>query len=98
MLLVWAAGLTILAGLFAMTDSALSRVSPARATEIAREGARGAGALQAGAAWRGHHLHRRLLLGVGLRIGAPPAGAGGPRRAAGAGLLAAAGAGRSLPR
>jgi len=62
MLLVWAAGLTILAGLFAMTDSALSRVSPARAAEMAREGVRGAGALQAVAADVVRHLNLLLLL------------------------------------
>src|SRR5436309_14275093 len=62
MLLVWAAGLTILAGLFAMTDSALSRVSQARAAEMAREGVRGAGALQAVAADVVRHLNLLLLL------------------------------------
>ncbi|OLB80728.1 MAG: hypothetical protein AUI14_05605 [Actinobacteria bacterium 13_2_20CM_2_71_6] len=62
MLLLWAAGLTVLAGLFAMTDSALSRVSPARATEMAREGVRGAGALQAVAADVVRHLNLLLLL------------------------------------
>ena len=34
-LLLVAAGLVVLAGLFAMTDSALSRISPARAGEMA---------------------------------------------------------------
>ena len=62
MLLVWAAGLTILAGLFAMTDSALSRVSQARAAEMAREGVRGAGALQAVATDVVRHLNLLLLL------------------------------------
>ncbi len=60
--LVLAAGLTVLAGLFAMTDSALSRVSAARAAEMAREGVRGAGALQAVAADVARHLNLLLLL------------------------------------
>jgi CBS domain containing-hemolysin-like protein len=62
MLLVYAAGLTVLAGLFAMTDAALSRVSPARAAEMAREGVRGAGALQAVASDVVRHLNLLLLL------------------------------------
>jgi len=62
MLLVWAAGLTVLAGLFAMTDSALSRVSAARALEMAREGVRGAGALHAAASDVARHLNLLLLL------------------------------------
>ncbi len=60
--LVLAAGLTVLAGLFAMTDSALSRVSAARAAEMAREGVRGAGALHAVAADVARHLNLLLLL------------------------------------
>src|SRR5438067_13822467 len=62
MLLVWAAALTVLAGLFAMTDSALSRVSAARALEMSREGVRGAGALHAVAADLARHLNLLLLL------------------------------------
>ncbi len=62
MLLVWAVGLTVLAGLFAMTDSALSRVSAARAAEMAREGVRGARPLQAAAADVVRHLNLLLLL------------------------------------
>ena len=62
MLLVWAAGLTVLAGLFAMTDSALSRVSAARALEMAREEVRGAGALHAAASDVARHLNLLLLL------------------------------------
>ncbi len=62
MLLIWAAGLTFLAGLFAMTDSALSRVSTARAAEMAREGVRGAGALQAVSTDVARYLNLLLLL------------------------------------
>src|SRR5436190_3096980 len=62
MLLVWAAALTVLAGLFAMTDSALSRVSAARALEMSREGVRGAGALHAVASDVARHLNLLLLL------------------------------------
>jgi CBS domain containing-hemolysin-like protein len=45
-LILAAAGLVVLAGLFAMSDSAVSSVSPARAAELAREKVRGAKALQ----------------------------------------------------
>jgi CBS domain containing-hemolysin-like protein len=45
-LLVTAAGLVVLAGLFAMSDAAVASVSPARAAELARERARGSRALQ----------------------------------------------------
>jgi CBS domain containing-hemolysin-like protein len=44
-LIVSAAGLVVLAGFFAMSDSAISSVSPARAAELARERMRGARAL-----------------------------------------------------
>jgi CBS domain containing-hemolysin-like protein len=44
-LIVSAAGLVVLAGFFAMSDSAISSVSPARAAEMARERMRGARAL-----------------------------------------------------
>ena len=70
MLLVWAAGLTVLAGLFAMTDSALSRVSAARALEMAREGVRGAGALHAAASDVARHLNLLLLLRLACELGA----------------------------
>ena len=70
MLLVWAAGLTFLAGLFAMTDSALSRVSQARAAEMAREGVRGAGALQAVATDVVRHLNLLLLLRLACELSA----------------------------
>src|SRR2546423_6455407 len=96
MLLVWAAGLTILAGLFAMTDSALSRVSPARATEMAREGVRGAGALQAVAADVGRHLNPLLPLRPACELGATTLGAGVTLREWGGGWLARAGTAGSV--
>jgi CBS domain containing-hemolysin-like protein len=61
-LLLAAAGLVILAGFFAMTDAALGAVSPARAAELAREGVRGAGTLQAVASDVVRHLNLLLLL------------------------------------
>ena len=61
-LIAVAAGLVVLAGLFAMTDSALSVVSPARAAELARDKVRGAKALQAVASDVGRHLNLLLLL------------------------------------
>jgi CBS domain containing-hemolysin-like protein len=61
-LLVIAAGLVVLAGLFAMTDAAIAAVSSARAAELAREGVRGARALQAVAADAVRHINLLLLL------------------------------------
>jgi CBS domain containing-hemolysin-like protein len=61
-LLVSAAGLVVLAGLFAMSDAALGAVSPARAAELAREGVRGARTLQAVAADAPRHINLLLLL------------------------------------
>ena len=61
-LLVSAAGLVVLAGLFAMTDAALNAVSPARAAELARERVRGARALRAVAADAPRHINLLLLL------------------------------------
>ena len=61
-LLVSAAGLVVLAGLIAMTEAALAAVSPARAAELAREGARGARTLQAVAGDVVRHLNLLLLL------------------------------------
>ncbi|GAB4053822.1 hemolysin family protein [Catellatospora paridis] len=61
--LLWsAAGLVVLAGLFAMTESALAVISPARAAELNREGLRGAAALQAVAADAVRHINLLLLL------------------------------------
>lgn len=61
-LLVFAAGLVVLAGLIAMTEAALAAVSPARAAELARDGARGARTLQAVAGDVVRHLNLLLLL------------------------------------
>ncbi|WP_204033166.1 hemolysin family protein [Micromonospora qiuiae] len=61
-LLVFAAGLVVLAGLIAMTEAALAAVSPARAAELARDGARGARALQVVAGDVVRHLNLLLLL------------------------------------
>jgi CBS domain containing-hemolysin-like protein len=61
-LLLWAAGLVVLAGLVAMTDAALAAVSPARAAELAREGVRNAAALHAVARDVVRHLNLLLLL------------------------------------
>jgi CBS domain containing-hemolysin-like protein len=61
-LLFIAAGLVVLAGVFAMSDAALGAVSPARAAELAREGVRGARTLQAVASDVVRHLNLLLLL------------------------------------
>ncbi|MFC0099123.1 hemolysin family protein [Micromonospora marina] len=61
-LLVFAAGLVVLAGLIAMTEAALAAVSPARAAELTRDGARGGRALQAVAGDVVRHLNLLLLL------------------------------------
>jgi CBS domain containing-hemolysin-like protein len=61
-LLLVAAGLIVLAGVFAMTDAALGAVSPARAAELAREGVRGARELQIVASDVVRHLNLLLLL------------------------------------
>jgi CBS domain containing-hemolysin-like protein len=61
-LLTTAAGLVVLAGLFAMTDAALNVVSPARAHELAREGRPGAGALETIAADPARYINLLLLL------------------------------------
>ncbi|WP_370518258.1 hemolysin family protein [Micromonospora sp. AMSO31t] len=61
-LLAVAAGLVVLAGLIAMTEAALAAVSPARAAELARDGARGARTLQAVAGDVVRHLNLLLLL------------------------------------
>ncbi|MER7165265.1 hemolysin family protein [Micromonospora sp. NPDC000207] len=57
-----AAGLVVLAGLIAMTEAALSAVSPARAAELARDGSRGARTLQVVAGDVVRHLNLLLLL------------------------------------
>jgi magnesium and cobalt exporter, CNNM family len=69
-LLLVAAGLVVLAGLFAMSDAALSRISPARAGEMAKEGVRGGRALQAVAADVVRHLNLLLLLRLACELSA----------------------------
>ncbi|MBO4142058.1 HlyC/CorC family transporter [Micromonospora tulbaghiae] len=61
-LLFFAAGLVVLAGLIAMTEAALAAVSPARAAELTRDGARGGRALQVVAGDVVRHLNLLLLL------------------------------------
>ncbi|MFG1609353.1 hemolysin family protein [Actinoplanes sp. NPDC049265] len=61
-LLIYAVVLVFLAGLASMTDAALATVSPARASEMAREGQRGAAALAAVAGDVVRHLNLLLLL------------------------------------
>lgn len=61
-LIVFAAGLVVLAGVIAMTEAALAAVSPARAAELARDGVRGARTLQVVAADVVRHLNLLLLL------------------------------------
>jgi CBS domain containing-hemolysin-like protein len=61
-LIIFAAGLVILAGLFAMVDAAVASVSPARAAEFTREGVRGARALQKIAADPPRYTNLLLLL------------------------------------
>jgi CBS domain containing-hemolysin-like protein len=61
-LLFFAAGLVVLAGIWAMTDAALAAVSPARAAELARDRVRGARALQIVASDVVRHLNLLLLL------------------------------------
>ncbi|HEX2417933.1 MAG TPA: hemolysin family protein [Micromonosporaceae bacterium] len=56
-----AVGLVVLAGVFAMTEAALSQVSPARAAELAREGSRRARALHVVATDAPRHLNLLLL-------------------------------------
>ncbi|GAB3986020.1 hemolysin family protein [Plantactinospora veratri] len=61
-LLFFAAGLVVLAGIFAMADAALGAVSPAQAGELARDGVRGARTLQVVAADAVRHINLLLLL------------------------------------
>jgi magnesium and cobalt exporter, CNNM family len=61
-LLLSAAGLVGLAGVFAMTDAALGAVSVARARALARDGVWGAAALETVAADRPRYLNLLLLL------------------------------------
>jgi CBS domain containing-hemolysin-like protein len=68
--LIIAAALVVLAGLFAMTDAALSHVSRARAGEMAREGVRGAKTLRAVLDDIPRHLNLLLLLRLGCELAA----------------------------
>ncbi|ROT27144.1 HlyC/CorC family transporter [Micromonospora sp. HM5-17] len=61
-LLLVAAALVVLAGIFAMADAALGAVSPAQAGELARDGVRGARTLQIVAADAVRHINLLLLL------------------------------------
>src|SRR6185436_13768999 len=61
-LLLTAAGLVVLAGFFAISDSAVSTVSRARAAELARDKVRGARALEAIAADAPRYTNLLLLL------------------------------------
>jgi CBS domain containing-hemolysin-like protein len=61
-LILSAAGLVVLAGFFAASDSAISTVSPARAAELAREKVRGARALQQIASDAPRYTNLLLLL------------------------------------
>jgi len=61
-LLLTAAGLVVLAGFFAMSDSAVSTVSRARAAELTRDKVRGARALEAIAADAPRYTNLLLLL------------------------------------
>ena len=67
-LLLWAAGLVVLAGGVAMADAAIGTVSPARAGALAQEGVWGAGALQAVAADRPRHINLLLLLRLACEL------------------------------
>jgi CBS domain containing-hemolysin-like protein len=69
-LLLVAAALVVLGGLFAMTDAALYSVSVARSGELAREGLRGAKALQMVASDVVRHLNLLLLLRTLCELGA----------------------------
>jgi CBS domain containing-hemolysin-like protein len=69
-LLLIAAGLVVLAGLFAMSDAALSQVSPARAAELARDGVRGAATLRAVAADKPRHINLLILLRLACELSA----------------------------
>ena len=63
-----AAALVVLAGLAAMTDAALSRVSPARAAELVRDNARGAVSLQHIVADLPRYVNLLLLLRLACEL------------------------------
>ncbi len=60
--------LVLLAGVFAMTDAALTRISPTRAAELVREHKRGAKALVAVARSLPHHVSLLLLLRIACEL------------------------------
>ncbi|WP_051366847.1 hemolysin family protein [Hamadaea tsunoensis] len=67
--LLWtAAALVVVAGFIAMTEAALSAVSPARAGEMAKEGERGAATLQVLATDVVRHLNLLLLLRMACEL------------------------------
>jgi CBS domain containing-hemolysin-like protein len=68
--LLVAAGLVFVAGLFAMTEAAVGAASRARAAELARDGVRGARALQAVAADAPRYVNLLLLLRLGCEMAA----------------------------
>src|SRR5882757_6432588 len=75
-LVALAVGLVVFAGLFAMTDAALSAVSPARVTEMEREGVRGARVLYALVGDRrefARHVSLLLLLRLACELSATTA-------------------------
>ncbi|GAA1796196.1 hemolysin family protein [Luedemannella flava] len=67
-LIIVAAGLVVLAGIFAMSDAAMSTVSPGRAAEMAREGRRGAKSLQIIAADVPRYVNLLLLLRLACEL------------------------------
>jgi CBS domain containing-hemolysin-like protein len=68
--LALAFALVVLAGLLAMTDAAISVVSPARAGELARENKRGARALQIVASDVVRHVNLLVLLRLACEVSA----------------------------
>jgi CBS domain containing-hemolysin-like protein len=88
-LLVLAAGLVVLAGVFAMIDAALSQVSHARAVEMERAGVRGAKDLVALAGALPVHVSLLLLLRLSCELTATTLVALVAIREWGAGWLAA---------
>jgi len=67
-LIIVAAALVVLAGVFAMTDAAISGVSPARAAELERLGLRGAKVLRTVAADVPRHTNLLLLLRLACEL------------------------------
>ncbi|MFD0555849.1 CBS domain containing-hemolysin-like protein [Stackebrandtia endophytica] len=63
-----AAALVVLAGLVAMTDAALSRISPARAAELVKDQTRGAGSLQTVLADLPRYVNLLILLRLAFEL------------------------------